>query len=225
MRKLPFLALLLAACSTANVAVKKDFDFAKVKKVAVVSIGDYGGYPGSGEIMAGAFEQELLSAGYSLVERAQVDKVLAEKRLAPEDRRAGKELARRLHVDAILLGRIVSFREPHDALVESEVVDTFQDPIYQRRVKTVQNADGTTGQTETTELTGYRTKRVVRREPRTVTSYGRLGASARLVYVTTGEVLWSGSYTASVFDFEEAARAVAGAILKAVKKTWPSQLK
>lgn len=49
--------------------------------------------------------------------------------------------------------------------------------------------------------------------------------SARLVYVSSGEVLWSGSDVASVYSFEESARSVSDSILKAVKKTWPSSLK
>ena len=112
-----------------------------------------------------------------------------------------------------------------ETLTEAEVVDSFQDPVYARRTKTVTNLDGTTGQTEVTEITGYRTRRVVRREPRTVTQYGRLGVTARLVFIPSGEVLWSGSDVSSVYSFEESARAMADSILKAVKKTWPSQLK
>ena len=90
---------------------------------------------------------------------------------------------------------------------------------------TLHHADGTAGTTEETELQGYRTTRVVRREPRTVTTYGRLGVSARLVFVPTAEVLWSGSDVSSVYSFEESARSMADSILKAVKRTWPAQLK
>lgn len=226
MKKIPLLAaLLLAACGTASVAVKSGFDFAKVRRVAVVGFSDYPRQAGSGEILSGAFEQELLAAGYSLVERAQVDALLREKRLSAEDPKAAKKIGQLLGVDALLFGRITDFREAREHLTDAEVVDTYQDPIVVRKTKTTVNSDGTQNKTETTDITGYRTRRVVRREPRTVTQYGRLGVSARLVYVSTGEVLWSGSDAASVYSFEESARSVAGSILKAVKKTWPSQLK
>jgi hypothetical protein len=215
--------LALGACATANVAVKSSFDFSKIKRVAVVGFSDYPGRPGSGEILSGAFEQGLLAAGYELAERAQIDKVLRESRLAASDPRAAKEIGRVLHVDALLFGRITDFRGEREILTEQDVVDTHQDPIYARRTKRVRNADGSIGTTEETELTGYRTTRVVRREPRTVMQYGRLGVSARLVYVPTQDVLWSGSDVSSVFSFEESARSVADSILKAVKKTWPSQ--
>ncbi len=217
--------LLLGACATANVAVKSGFDFSRVKRVAVVGFSDYSNRGGSGEILSGAFEQGLLAAGYNLVERAQVDQLLREKKLSASDPKAAKEIGRLLGVDALLLGRITDFREPREKLTHADVVDTHQDPVYVRKTKRVQNPDGTVGTTEETVIQGYRTTRVVRREPRAVTAYGRLGVSARLVFVPTGEVLWSGSDAASVYSFEESARSVADSILKAVKKTWPSQLK
>jgi hypothetical protein len=223
---LPFLAVaVLCACGTATVAVKSDFDFARIKRVAVVGFSDYGGRPGSGESLSGAFEQSLLAAGYDLVERGQVDKVLREKKFSASDPKSAKEVGRLLGVDALLFGRITDFREAREALVNADVVDTHQDPVYARRTKRVQQPDGSFASTEVTELTGYRTTRVVRREPRTVTTYGRLGVTARLVYVPTGEILWSGSDSASVYTFEESARSVADSILKAVKKTWPAKTK
>ena len=223
MKNLPLLAvLLLAACGTASVAVKSGFDFSKVKRVAVVGFSDYPRQAGSGEILSGAFEQELLQAGYSLVERAQVEQVLREKKLVADDPKATKKIGQVLGVDALLFGRITDFREPREHLTEAEVVDTYQDPIYVRKTKTTVNGDGTANKTETTDIQGYRTRRVVRREPRTVTQYGRLGVSARLVFTQTGEVLWSGSDVSSVYSFEESARSVADSILKAVKRTWPA---
>lgn len=218
-------ALSLAACGTATVAIKSDFEFAKVQRVAVMGFSDHSGRPGSGEVLSGAFEQGLLSAGYGLVERDQVEKILREKKLSARDPKAAKLLGKVLGVDALLFGRITDYREPREVLTRADVVDTHQDPIYVRRTKRVQQADGTYASTEVTELQGYRTTRVVRREPRTVTTYGRLGVSARLVFVPTGEVLWTGSDASSVYTFEEAARSVADSILKAVKKTWPSQQK
>lgn len=217
--------LALAACGTATVAIKSDFDFSRVKRVAVAGFADYAGRPGSGESLSGAFEQEMLAAGYDLVERSQVDKVLREKRLSAGDSKAAKELGRALGVDALLLGRITDYREPRETLRHADVVDAHQDPVYAVKTRRVRNPDGTYRSVEETVLTGYRTTRVVRREPRVVTTYGRLGVSARLVFVPTGEVLWSGSDSTSVYSFEESARALAGSILKAVRKTWPLSLK
>lgn len=224
-RALILLAAVLAACGTATVAVKQDFDFSRVKRVAVAGFSDAAGYPGSGDSLSGAFEMELLAAGYDLVERGEVDKLLREKKLSASDPKSAKAVGQLLGVDALLLGRITDYREPRESLRHADVVDTHQDPVYARKTRTVRNSDGTSGTVEETVLTGYRTVRVVRREPRAVTTYGRLGVSARLVSVATGEVLWSGSDASSVYSFEESARSVAASIMKAVKRTWPSQLK
>ncbi len=227
LRPLPalFAALLLGACATATVAVKSGFDFGRVKRVAVVGFTDYPNHGGSGEVVSGAFEQSLLTAGYDLVERAQVDKVLKEKKLSATDPKAAKQIGQLLGVDALLFGRITDFRDSRETLTQMDVVDTHEDPIYVHKTRHVTNPDGTQGTTQETEISGYRTTRVVRREPHVVTQYGRLGISARLVFVNTGEILWSGSDASSVFTFEDSARSVADSILKGVKKTWPSQLK
>lgn len=219
------LALLLGACATATVAVKAGFDFSRVKRVAVVGFSDYTNRPGSGEILSGAFEQSMITAGYDLVERSKLDELLREKKLSANDPKAAKQIGQLLGVDALLFGRITDFRDSREILSHEDVVDTHEDPIYVRKTRRVTQPDGTAGNVEETVISGYRTTRVVRREPKTVTNYGRLGVSARLVFVQTGDVLWSGSDAVSVFTFEESARAVADSILKGAKKTWPSQLK
>jgi hypothetical protein len=218
-------AALFGACATATVAVKPGFDFRRVKRVAVIGFSDYSNQFGSGETLSGAFEQGLLAAGWNVVERAQVDKILRERKLTADDPKAAKALGRILNVDALLFGRITDFRAPVETLTEADVVDTHQDPVYVKKTKRAQNADGTWTNNEETVLQGYRTTRVIRREPRTLTVDGRLGVTVRLVFVPTGEVLWSGSDVTRVWTFEDSARGLADSILKAVKPTWPSELK
>ena len=215
---------LLAACGTASVAVKPDFDFAKVRRVAVMGFKDYPRRRGSGQILTGAFERGLLNVGYELVEREQVDKLLRERKLTAADPRAAKEVGRILGVDALLLGSITDFREPKDQLTHVDVVDTHQDPVYVRRTRVVEQG-GVQTEVQEDVIEGYQTNRVVRREPRTVTVDGRLGVSARLVFVADGTVLWTGSDAVRVWTFEDAARNVSESILKAVKATWPANLK
>ena len=215
-------AAALAACATANVAVNRNFDFARVKRVAVITFSDYPRHGGSGEIVTGAFEQSLLNAGYDVVEREQVAKVLSEQRFSGTlDAKAAKDLGSRLGVDALLFGRITDLAEPRSRLAQVDVVDDRTDPIYAQRTTRVQNPDGTWGETRQQVVTGYKTTHIVRREPRTYTVSGRLGVSARLVFVGDGRVVWSGSDSTSADAFEDAARGLSDGILKAVKSTWP----
>lgn len=220
---LVLVAAVLGACATADVAVDRRFDFSRVKRVAVVGFKDYPRRGGSGDLVAGAFEQALIGAGYEVVERAQVAQVLAEKGYPGSlDPRRTKELGRILGVDALLFGRITDLSEPRTRVVGVDVVDDRTDPVYVRRTRRVQRSDGSWAEVSQNDVSGYRTTHIVRREPRSFSVSGRLGVSARLVYVPTAAVLWSGSDSTSADSFDSAARSLAGGILKAVKPTWPS---
>lgn len=219
----PLLALALGACATANVAVNRSFDFTKIRRVAVIGIQDYPRHEGSGDLVSGAFEQALISAGYEVVERAQVQRILSEKKFAHPDASKAKQLGKVLRVDALLFGQITDLVESRTNLVNVDVVDDRTDPIYVRKTRRVQAADGSTSEVSESVIDGYKTTHILRQEPRTYTVDGRLGVSARLVYVPTGAVAWSGSDSTIAYSFEDAARGLAGEILKAVKPTWPAQ--
>lgn len=218
----PFLAAALAACATANVAVNKSFDLSRVKRVAVISFSDYPRHGGSGDIVTGAFEQSLLNAGYDVVERDQVSRVLAEQRFSGTlDAKTAKTVGSRLGVDALLFGRITDLAEPRSQLTKVDVVDDRTDPVYMQKTHRVQNPDGSWSDVHQQVITGYRTTHIVRQEPRTYTVSGRLGVSARLVFVGDGRVVWSGSDSTEAVAFEDSARALSDAILKAVKAAMP----
>ncbi|MFI5345111.1 MAG: CsgG/HfaB family protein [Elusimicrobiota bacterium] len=219
-------AAALCACATANVAVNRRFDFTKIKRVAVIGFKDYPRVAGSGDIVTGAFEQSLLAAGYDVVEREQVAKVLQEKRFTGSlDPKTAKDLGGLLGVDALLFGQITDLAETKDRMVKVDVVDDRSDPIYVQRSRRVQQPDGTWVETSQEVITGYKTTHIVRKEPRNYTTDGRLGVSARLVYVPTGGVAWSGSDSTIAYSYEDAARGLADDILKAVKSTWPASQK
>lgn len=221
LRRLPPLLLALAAaCAPASVVIKPGFDFSGIARVAVVRFSDYPRRRGSGDLVTGAFEQGLLAAGYDVIERARVDEVLRGKSLGGLDPRALARIGKKLGVDAFVTGQITDFREPREELGWQDVVDTHNDPVYVRR-KRQTTKDGQPVETEETVLEGYRTTRVVRREPRTVTVDGRLGLAARMVHSADGQVLWSGSDVRRIFSIEEGARDLAGSILDAVKSTFP----
>jgi hypothetical protein len=223
---LPLLAAALAACASARVAVNRNFDFTKIRRVAVIGFNDYPRREGSGDLVSGAFEQALISAGYEVVERAQVHRIMAEKKFsgAPDARKA-KALGKLLGVDALLFGQITDLVESRTDLVNVDVVDDRIDPVYVRKTRRVTQSDGSTSEVSESVIDGYKTTHIVRQEPRSYTTDGRLGVSARLVYVQTGAVLWSGSDSTIAYSFQDAASGLAQEILKAVKPTWPSSQK
>jgi len=218
-------AVLLGACATADVAINRSFDFSRVKRVAVIGFKDYSGRGGSGDLVSAAFEQSLIAAGYEVVERGQVSKVLAEQKISGRpDPKATKALGQSLGVDALLIGQITDLADTKTRTVIVENYDDRSEPVYVRRSRRVQQADGTTVDVDERAVDGYRTVRRMRREPRTDLIDGRLGVSARLVYVPTAAVLWSGSQTTAATTLQDGAHGAADDIMKAVKSTWPSVL-
>ncbi len=216
-------ALILCGCTTANVAVNKNFDFARVKRVAVIGFKDYAGRPGSGDIVTGAFEQSALAAGYDVIERDQVAKVLTEQKFSGTlDPKTAKKVGDSLGVDALLLGRITDLADPRSQVTKVDVVDDHSDPVYITKTRHVQQPDGSWQDVPVETISGYRTTHTIRKEPRQFTVTGRLGVSARLVFVGNGEMVWSGSDSTETLSFEDAARGLADDIFKAVKSTWPS---
>lgn len=214
----------LCACTSANVAINKNFDFTRVKRVAVIGFKDYGGRPGSGDIVTGAFEQAALAAGYDLIERDQVTKVLTEQKFSGTlDPKTAKKVGDSLGVDALLLGRITDLADAKTQITKVDVVDDHSDPIYVNKTRRVQQADGSWQDVSQETITGYRVTRTVRKEPRSFTTTGRLGVSARLVFVGNGQMIWSGSDSTETLTFEDAAHGLAADILKAVKSTWPAK--
>lgn len=213
----------LAGCASAQVAIKPGFDFKRVKKVAVVAFQDAPRQAGSGSVAAGAFEQGLLAAGYDVMERSEVDGLLRERRLAALDPKIARELGKLLGVDALLMGRVTDFLPARSRVINVDEVDDRPEPIHVQRRHRVQE-NGAWKETSVREVSGYRQRRIWRRVPRAVTTQARMGLSARLVFVPTGEVLWSGSGNQEAASVEDAASALAVDIMDAVKKTWPSAL-
>ncbi len=220
MSRATFAVLLLAAlsaCAAPSVAVKKGFDLSRSGRVAVIGFRDYPGRRGSGEIVAGAFEQALLARGWDVVERDQVKELLGERRFGG---RLGAERAKRLGaklgVDALVYGRVTDLAVPREAFVRGASVSERVEPLYRRREDRVRRPDGTWVNEDREIFTGWRRTRVVRNDPRAVDVEGRLGVSARMVSASDGSVLWSGSEAVDASSFADAADDLASSILKAV---------
>jgi len=215
-------AAALGACATANVAVNRNFDFSRVHRVAVLSFKDYRGAGGSGDLVTGAFEQSLIKAGYDVVERDQVAKVVKEQKFTGSlDARAAKNLGKILGVDALVLGQITDLAEPRTTVMKEDLVEDRSEPVYGRRTRRVENPDGTYSDVTETVITGYKTTHRVTKQPTSVSVSGRLGVSARMVFVESGGVLWSGTDSEETTSFADASQDIADDILKAVKFTWP----
>ncbi|HXT00105.1 MAG TPA: hypothetical protein VN915_05485 [Elusimicrobiota bacterium] len=223
-RPLGFLLLAaaaLAACSSANVSLNKGFDYSKIHRVAVVTFKDAPRGGGTGAAVTSAFEQSLLAAGYDVLDSATVSSALGGRK-GPLDARAAKDVAGKLGVDALVMGQITAFANAKATTVKVDVLENYNDPVYQTQVIHTVDQNGVPMDVVQKTIVGRRRGQRYRKEPRSYTQPGKLAISAKMVYPATGAMVWSGS-DATDTDYPDAARAVADDVLKAVKATWPKK--
>lgn len=79
---LPVAALLLASCASQTLVIKQDYDFTRIKRVAVLSFRDQTLTQSTGSMVSQLFMKYLLKAGYNVVERDELDSLLREKKLS-----------------------------------------------------------------------------------------------------------------------------------------------
>jgi hypothetical protein len=214
-------AALLGACSTANIAVNKGFDYSRVKRVAVVGFKDAPRGAGTGDAVTSAFEQSLLGAGYDVLDRATVSAAVGGK-TGPLDAKTAKAVAAKLGVDALVMGQITGFAQSKETTVKVDVLENYNDPVYETRVMHTVDANGVPIDVVDKVVVGHRHGQRYRKEPRSYTVPGKLAVNARMVYPETGAMVWSGTDETDAV-YPDAARAVADDILKAVKATWPKK--
>ena len=214
-------AALLGACSTANIALNRGFDYSRIKRVAVVGFKDAPRGPGTGDALTSAFEQSLLAAGYDVVDRATVAAAVGGRR-GPLDARTAKAAAAKLGVDALVMGQITGFASARETRVNVDVLENYDDPVYKTRVMHTVDQNGVPIDVIDKVVVGHRRGQRYRKEPRSYTVPGKFAVSARMVYPATGAMVWSGTDETDA-AFPDAASAVAGDMLKAVKATWPKK--
>jgi len=101
-------AAVTLSCSTSEISVQKDA-LRQIKTVAVIPFAVAKGVSGkAGQESTDAFASHMIRAGFRVVERQALDKILKEKELAMSGLTAGKsiELGQLLAADGLLEGRI-----------------------------------------------------------------------------------------------------------------------
>lgn len=212
------LAGLSCACARAPVvAVKPGFDLSRAGRVALLDFADLPGQGGSGAAVSQALEPYLLQAGYSLVERSQVRRVLQEQALGQTGvvaSKAAQALGRLLAVDALVLGTVTGFVPEVSQVYMQAVSKVSYNPVYQ----TVQ-VPGPKGETRSQRvLSHYDVVTTKDQVPATFQTPASVSFSARLVDAATGEVLWTGSTSGEGDTSAEAANAAAKRLAAALKK-------
>ena len=213
-------ACLFTGCAGPTITVKQGYDFGKIQRVAMINLKDYPKAPGSGEMVSGIFEKYLLEAGYQIVERDQVTKILQEQSLSLTgaiDSKTAKDVGKILGVDALIMGNVTSYSVQQE---KTTYVDLGPDNEPVVRTREVRVKRGSLWVTETkTEVVGYRRRR--QRVPQTNITPARVAVSLRMVDVQTGQILWVASSSKESDTPEDAAENLCRHILRVLKKTFP----
>jgi hypothetical protein len=213
---------LFACAPKPVVAIKPGYDYAKVGRVALLDFEDAPQAPGSGQVVSQSMEPYLIRAGYELIERGQIEKILNEQAFshaAEADPGTAVKMGKVLGVDAVILGRITSLDAPRSDTYVHSVDETNYQPVYRTAVRT----DRRGNERARTELDHYDVVSRTYQVPYTVTTDAKLSFSARLVDVTTGAVLWTGSVSSEGASVTEAANEAAQRLLDALKPAWPAR--
>jgi len=180
----------LWGCATpAVVFISPDYNAQQIKRVAVQGFSDAPGQPGSGGMIADVFEKYLFNLHYEIVD------------------------ASRTPADAVINGSISELTDTSEQTVMVDVPQEITEPVYQDVV-----VQGRHGLRTVTQQTGTQTTEIDQSVPETETLPARVGLSARMVSVKSGELLWSGSGSADGTDISSAADAAAYKVIDALQK-------
>jgi curli biogenesis system outer membrane secretion channel CsgG len=120
--KLIGLALLacvvLSSCAGQSIVLKPNYDFSKIKRVAVLEFEDAPYVPNSGSMVSQLFIQHLLSAGYNVIERDELNALLRERQLTMQgiisNPDQAQEFGKISGIDAFVVGSITECVPPQD---------------------------------------------------------------------------------------------------------------
>ncbi|MBI4052141.1 MAG: hypothetical protein HY400_06520 [Elusimicrobia bacterium] len=197
------LSTFLFGCVGPRVAVKRDFDFSKVQRIAVTSFDGEGGEAAS-DLLAHA----LLASGADVVERKKLDSVLREHRLAQADvfdPKTMKSLKEVLGVDALFVGSVTQYSAPESYLVYTGTGAGHRKvtPLKGRSLYPQGTAIGVP-------------------DSSILTSAAVVGLNCRMVDVRTGSVVWSAHETYEGIDLETATISLAESFVHSLRSFWPT---
>ncbi|MFH1714876.1 MAG: CsgG/HfaB family protein [Elusimicrobiota bacterium] len=179
--------------------IRKGFDITNVERIGILSFSSYStGTPSSGDMVADEFSKQLMIKGYTVVERRRIEAIMRElnyKYGDVQDPAIIREIGKKLGVDYLMTGTVSKY-------------------IPEKRYLVIK------GQNDMIALdgAGVRTMDFTQDDASVVLTNADVGITARLFEVTTGNVVWIGSYSYESFDIETAVEWTVAGLTKMFKK-------
>jgi len=174
-----------------RVAIKKDYDFSKIKRIAVTPFTSSNAYFSTndiaGDAVADEFIIQFMQKSIDIVERFKLDAVMKEFSLASSgmlDSETVKKIGKLVGADAILAGTVFQY------------LPNRRDIIYVD--------DGT----------GSKRQEIFMVD-------AEIGLSVRLIDVETGVIVWAGNYRYNSFYIESAIRGAVTGLIHSLDKYLP----
>lgn len=190
--------------------ISKSYNFNNLKRIGVLA------FASPNDTFSGAenlFSKNLIKYGYTVVERAQIEEVLAEHNLSSSSylspavtRRLGKVLG----VDVLLTGEITSYMPEQKTLVYNVSRRSSSEPVFAKEV--VKDADGSVKVKSTYAGQQHQTSKDV--YPMEYTIYAQVGVVAKMIDVNTAEIIWVGDDTKEGVSGLDALSSSAKALIK-----------
>jgi hypothetical protein len=204
---------LLAGC-TPKTVISQTYDFNRMERIGIMS------FHSQWQTMQGVenlFAKYLLESGFKVVERAQLEDILAEHHIAvsgylsPETTR---EIGRILGVDVLLVGEVSAYTPARTELALTATRRTEARPVYTQDV--MRRPDGSYA--GYLRNVGTEVSRSAEVRPTEYTIDGQVGLIAKMVDVETAEIVWIGSADDSSKNTLEAADRIAKKLVKSFRR-------
>lgn len=141
---LVILSLALSGCLE-KVILKKGYDFSKIKRIAVFDFQDYAYAPNSGQMAANIVSKYLINAGYNIVERSELEKIINEQKLSmsglvnPDQI---KQFGKISGCDVVITGAVTQYLSERKEIISAYVRETTaRGDVVDRQIPHTVNID------------------------------------------------------------------------------------
>jgi curli biogenesis system outer membrane secretion channel CsgG len=194
----------ITACAPDTVVIKQDYDFTKIKKIAVLEFKSSQINDNSGAMASDIVAKYLLKGGYTVVARADLVKLMAEKHLDVSgviDESQMKEIGKLSGVDAIITGSVPVYTPARKEVVLVRMKEFTTNTTYNIQNDQVRTDPNKPGEQPRIENHPRETQAIVtstmtdEQTPVTHTIQAEIGVTCKMIDVSTGEVVWAASDT------------------------------
>ena len=204
---------------TPKTVISPSYDFNQMNRIGVMGFDSpYSGLSG----VENLFAKYLISSGFKVVERAQLEDVLKEHHIAVSGYLSPvttKKIGEILGVDVLLVGEVTAYSPSRKEMALVATRKTESHPVYAQTI--MPGPDGKPTPVAQRVGTSYSQSTDV--QPSEYTINAQVGVIAKLIDVETAEIVWIGSLSQESSRALDAADSIARSLVKSFTKELSKQ--